>query len=510
MSPRDSLLEWLRGAAKRAWRQQCLREGAWGIAGVSAVVALHEILRRCGTAVPVMTALRPLLVLAALTVVIVVAVRTFRRPALEDVAAAADARAGLHDELLSAQWFARTAVSGGLVDLHLGRAADAARALDLRTLFPLRIPRPALAITAVAIVIAGGAAAWPVDPPGERQPEVGPLANGRIAPDREATTAVEAERPADGADGRGPNAAQREQGTAWWQQVESLAKDLVGRPAGQSLAEAIAARDARAAARALRATRDAAKIDGGSGAIDTPGEQMNDTMAKDILARLSALLQQEENAPGAARSPAVPDGDRPTAQLDRELRQDDADAQRGARREQTPGEDAVNTSLRALSRSSTGGRDAVHGEADSTEGAGRANVSGGAMGRRINTSTAGSGEGDQPTGNAAPPPVDDTVLGSRTQRLAVQLKSVQVNATPSDENNGDEDPAGTEESFYAATRAQAARVALSSGQAVSRAGAEDATAAERSPLEYREAVKRYTLARHRREPDPNRAAGGQR
>lgn len=502
MSPREFLMGRLSEASTRMWRQACVRGGAWGGALLSVLAACHELVQRMIPVPAVVAAIRPLLLLAAIGVVVGAGVRMVRRPTLARAAAATDARAGLRDELLSAHWFTLSAETGGIVDLHVARAASGARSLDLRRLFPLRLPRNAVVVTAVSCLIAGLALGLPVHTAKPGAAEGTPVEGhahrvGDVSRDMPATSPEVVGQEVDAGDGR----------TALWKQVETLARDLVGRPAGQSLAEAIAARDARAAAQALRAARDAAAATTTGGApVEQSGEQMNDAMAKDILARLSALIQQEEASPPAPRGPASSESDRSTAQLDRELRQEDEDAQRGARRDQTPGEDAVNTSLRALSRSSTGGRDAVHGEADTTQGAGRASVGGGAMGRRINTSTAGSGEGDQPTGEAARTPEDDVVLGRKTERLAVQLKAVKVQQRDGDEKDPEDDQAGTEESFYAATRAQAARVSLSSVEATLRSSAETASSAERSPLEYREAVKRYTLARHQRERDPNRAA----
>ncbi len=298
---------------------------------------------------------------------------------------------------------------------------------------------------------------------------------------------------ADADDGRSRAAA------ALWKQLDALAGELSRRPGGPSLAQAVAARDARAAAQALRDAKqaDAAQTTAGGGTAK-PDEQMTSALAADILDRIAALMKAGD-ADGGARQPAAADPDRPTARLDRELRADQDDAQKSAPREQSAGEDALNTSLRALSRSSTGGRDNVHGEADSTEGAGRANVGGGAMGRRVNTSTAGAGDGDQPTG-AATAPEGDQVLGRKTERLAVQLRTVRLPRADDAARDDPDDPAGTEESFYAATRAQAARTAFASVGAVSRSTAEAAQAGSTAPLEFRDAVKRYTLARHRREP----------
>lgn len=514
MTARERLLDWLDGAVLRTSRQQRLRRVAWCLALLAGIVAIHTTVKRLSGEPAVSVAVGVLLGLVAAGVVIGTAILLPRRPSTSSVVASVDSRAGLRDELISAQWFLREAAGGsdGFVDLHVAHAWEAVRGLDLPRLVPMRIPRNAVLVAVAAGCVAAAATLWPA-PPGGSTADDG-AGGGRLV--RAGEAGRDGLRSADGIAGdvdrdardpdRGEASARRD---ALWKQVESLARDLIGRPEGQTLAEAIAARDARAAAQALRAAKEA-KADGAKAdeaMPESPGEQMNETMARDILDRLSALMKEEAAAP---RPPEAPrESESSTARLDRELRREDEDAQRAGRRESSPGEDYVNTSLRALSRSSTSGRDVVHGEADSTEGAGRASVSSGAMGRRINSSTAGSGEGDQPTGEGAPPPSDDQVLGARTQRLAVQLKAVQVKQADGDERRDEDlERTGTEESFYEATRAQAARVGMSAVRASAQGGGESVSGAEGSPIEFREAVRRYSLTRHRREPDPNAARGG--
>ena len=64
---------------------------------------------------------------------------------------------------------------------------------------------------------------------------------------------------------------------------------------------------------------------------------------------------------------------------------------------------------------------------------------------------------------------------------------------------GREDRDGAEESFYAATQAQAAKTDYETVAAVQIGGAEQVGSDQRLPLAYRDAVKRYTLRQHRRE-----------
>ena len=140
------------------------------------------------------------------------------------------------------------------------------------------------------------------------------------------------------------------------------------------------------------------------------------------------------------------------------------------------------------------------------DGAGRASVSGGAMGRRVGVSSAGAGEGDQPGANVTPQADGDSIFGKKTERLEVQLRNVKVPEATLDATE-EEDRGGTEEASYAATRAQAAHTSAQSVISGSSSSAESVLNGQQSPLEYREAVKRYTLTRHRREAEQRAAAG---
>jgi hypothetical protein len=495
MPPREMLLRWLNDAAARVRRQRALHDAMWAAAGLMVLAACHAAVVAFAGAPAIVAAIGPLLLLVAFAVVVGFGVRRWQRADLAEVASAADARAGLHDELLSAHWFATQTDAAPFVDRHVRHAVQIAGDLDVAHLFPLRVPHHAVVIGAVALLVAVAAHAWPrardVTRPDTREVAG---SSSRVVRDEPRSPVAGSDAEAEAEHGRSRAIA------ALWTQLESLA-------GGSSLAQAVAARDARAAAQALRDAKPGHAVQttagGGTAKAD---EQMTSALAADILDRIAALTKVGEAA-GGTRQPAATDPDRPTASLDRELRADQDDAQKSAPREQSAGEDALNTSLRALSRSSTGGRDNVHGEADHPEGAGRANVSGGAMGRRINTSTAGSGDGDQPTG-AVTAPEGDQVLGRKTERLAVQLRTVRLPRAEDAARDDPEDPAGTEESFYAATRAQAARTAFAAVGAAAGPTAETAQAGEVSPLEFRDAVKRYTLARHRRESD--RSAGDAR
>jgi hypothetical protein len=61
-------------------------------------------------------------------------------PKLTRAASSLDHRARLNDEVLSAWWFLTQEDSGPWVDLHIGKAAEKARSLDVGGLFPVRVP----------------------------------------------------------------------------------------------------------------------------------------------------------------------------------------------------------------------------------------------------------------------------------------------------------------------------------------------------------------------------------
>jgi hypothetical protein len=159
----------------------------------------------------------------------------------------------------------------------------------------------------------------------------------------------------------------------------------------------------------------------------------------------------------------------------------------------SPEEQALNTTLQAMSRDSTGGREAIRGEANPMQGLGRTSVGSGAMGRRINVSTGGAGDGEQPQGNPQGDAEAEPVLGKKTLRLQLQMQTVTIDSPDSD------DSGGADESFYAATQAQAARTRYEDVVAEQHTGAEHSSGAGQLPLAYRDAVKEYTARQHRRE-----------
>jgi hypothetical protein len=220
---------------------------------------------------------------------------------------------------------------------------------------------------------------------------------------------------------------------------------------------------------------------------------MNAQLAQGILERLQALVESASAGVLEART------DRPapaqqTAHLTEQLREEVSETQRDKGGRHSEGETHLNDMLRAISRSSVGERQVVQGDGELAQDHGRTSLGGGAMGRRVGVSRAGAGDGERPQGNPGGETMSEPVLGARTERLQAQLQKVRV--------AGGEDARleqGSQEDFYAATRAQAAQLDYRAIGVAPTVATEAVVAGEHAPLAYREAVKQYSLRQHRKE-----------
>jgi hypothetical protein len=484
MSEREPVLEWLDRAAARARFASRLREAACVACALLALLALHQGLRLVISAPEVLAALLPFFFLAAAGAGAVFAVRMWRAPTLTQAAAAADSRAGLKDELRSALWFAQHGGGGPVAGLLLARAARTVQALDARRLFPLALPplvASALGLALAAVALTGllpGLGSLQGTPAAAPPPAAGPVAV-RASQRNETARTAEYES---------PGASVSERARAVWAELEDLASALADDAESQAIGQAIAAHDAAYAARLLEVLQRRRGVDRSTVPAARPDtEQMSDALAQGILERLQEILkeqaQAEQAAPGRAEA-LVP-------HLTEQLRED-AEVQKGEPSgQQSAGETALNAVLRAINRSSIGQRDVLGGAGAAGEEAGRTNIGGGAMGRRVGTSRAGAGEDERSQADPAGDAEAEPVLGRKTQRLQAQLQRIKVEPSPG------EDRSGAEESLYAATRAQSARAGYQSVAARAHQEAEGRASGERMPLAYRDAAKRYTLEQHR-------------
>jgi hypothetical protein len=479
MSERDILTQWLGRAARRLRLNLWLREASAMACWLLCAAALYQTIRVLLGVPEVVAALLPLFVLGGAGLVALFGWRVSRRPTLAQAAAAADRRADLKDQLGSALWFSQQGAVSPVIALLLERATHTVLRLELERLFPIVVPRglPIAGLLAVLGVVLAGLSPRVAAPVVNSAATANPAAsiNTRGQQTDQESAAVQ---------------TQREQAAA--RQLDDLVRELGSNASPEAIAQALGTRDARSTAQLLDAIRRRqAAQPSATRAAHPQGEQMSDALAQGILERLKQL----SNEGGEVQPPSpIEDGDRSTARLQRELREEQEDVQRSRPGEQSAREDALNTALRAISRNSTGGREMVRGETQAQQDAGRTSVGGGgAMGRRVGVSQAGGGNGEQPRSNPDGNDEGDPVLGRKTQRLDVQLQTVKV------EQSADDDRNGAEDAFYAATQAQASKLEYENVTARSRQRMERDASGERTPMAYRDAVRQYMLEQHRRE-----------
>jgi hypothetical protein len=480
MSEHDFLHRWLARAAARMRACERLRVAGLLACALLGLLALHLALRALLPAPPVLAALTPLFLLAALACLAAFGWLFARRVTLAQAAAAADARAGLNDELKSAYWLGEPAPREGIVALLLQRACDDAQRLDARRLFPLRTPSTAVAALGLGALCAALAGLAP------QVAETAPVAALPLSSN--------AHRAGAAAAGDAPAAHTEDRQRALWSALDQLAERITGSAQAEAIKRAVAARDAQRAAQLVGATQ---RRDAAAAAQDPrarpDGEQMTAELAQGILERLQELMRGDEDSPPAAGAPPAPQD---AGRLAEQLRQDLGDADRGRDERGSQGEMLLNAMLRAISRTTQGERQLAQGGGEAGEESGRAQTSGGAMGRRVSRTRAGGNDGEQATGDPAGELEADPVLGARTQRLQAQLHKARVERSADDDDAGGE---GREDSFYDATQAQAAQLALRDVAGAAHPSGETPVAGQQTPLAYRDAVKRYSLSQHRRE-----------
>src|SRR5258708_433625 len=229
MSDHEILLRWLATAAARMGWSRRMRELGRFACALAALGLLAEILEIFGVPAPVFSAVAAVLATAALAVVALFAWRLTRPTTRAQAAGAADTRAGLKDELKSAHWFAQRVTRDAFVELLLLRAARTAQTLDARRLFPLAVPRSALAALTLATLTA--ALAWfspRIALPVTQEPMSGPASSafGRTR----AAAAGENEIEKAEAQPASPNGPDQDELTATWARLEPLTKELPPSP----------------------------------------------------------------------------------------------------------------------------------------------------------------------------------------------------------------------------------------------------------------------------------------
>jgi hypothetical protein len=486
MSDRDTLLHWLTTAAARAgWSRRMPELGRFACVLI-ALALLAEVFQALSLPPPFLSTLTALLVLAALCVAALFAWRLARPITLAQAAQAADTRAGLKDQLKSAHWFAQRPAPDALVELLLMRAARTAQRLDARGLFPLGVPRSALAALVLALVT--GALAWfspRIAWPTARDSAAAPVvANSQ--PAQRAMRKNEAKKLAP--EMTWPELALRYDQSAAWAQLEQMAQQL---PAGadvEAIGRAVAARDAPLTAQLLQASQReqaAAEQDADARSRD---EQML-AAAQGMLERLQDIFSKETTR----RDPSMRAGEEPTARITQEVQGQSREEKRKIRGTQAQGEIQFNPRLRALTRRSAASQEIAQAAGEAAEAGSQTSVDGEAKGAPDDSkSRSGGSSGEHPESSATAAD-SQPVLGEQAIRLEVQLREVRV------ERTDDPQLQATEESFYAATQRQASEVAYERIVTRWRAQREATLQPGRTPFSYREAVKRYFLTQHGRE-----------
>ncbi len=493
MSERDIVYRWLGDAARRIRVNERLEDSSRALIALLSVAIAYALLNAAVVVRPVVGALSPvlLLVVAGVFVFFVwrIVIRDLLRPLNRARAAAmVDARGNLNNELSSAFWFVSSSLSDRFVRLHLAHAVQTVRRLELPHLLPLSLPRSLPFAVVLAVITALVMWMSPrLDDTGDEASAVHSVA--RSAGDSIGLQDAPIE------EGFEADEFAAERSAVAWLKVEQLARELRSGPQTSEIAQAIAARDARTASQLLAGMNRRQAAQPASARTAKPEtEQMSAQLAKGIVERLQSLLNQggawseQSGADTGAQST-----ERLTDQLTRELREEMDNSQPGLPGEMSPEEQALNTTLQGMSRESTGGSEVIRGETNPMQGLGRTTVGSGAMGRRIGVSSAGAGSGEQPHGNPQGDAEAAPVLGGKTLRLQLQMQTVTIDQRQADSSDG------SEESFYAATQAQASRAQYQDIVAGQQSGIEQSISDQQLPLAYRDAVKEYSERQHRRD-----------
>jgi hypothetical protein len=435
---------------------------------------------------PALFALSALLLLVAIGAAAFFSWRCAPLPSVSSAADEADARADLKDELKSAYWFARLDTQSAAQALMLRHAAQTVRRLDVREVFPLRLPgsfSAAVALSAIALALAlGGRFATQPAVPGiavagdlKREARAAPsIGNARDAASFPFEAAASSPSP-------------REE-SELWRKAQALAQSLNGEERAE-LQRAIETRDLKRVRELLEPSEQPALVGPAGPDARQQASQVSADVAQGILERLHSLLGQGSEPKREAAAQAGNDhedgvpGWRDNGAPDTQRRDT----------EQHTTMDALNDALKALSQAATGDRPMANGPPGQTsQNNGSTNINGGAMGMRVNTSQAGPGGEDTPPDTPSEG-VGQPVLGKPTLRLAAQLQRLATGTAHDDPGSG------SSEGFYAATQAQAARLDFAAAQARQPGANEAALAREQVPIAYRASVKRYFLTEHSKE-----------
>lgn len=480
-SERHLLFEWLGRGARRLRANDCLRDGARASCALFASAALYLLLERSGVPRAVLTAIVPFFLFAGAAAIGWLGWRCMQGRSLQTVAAIADARCRLNDELLSACWFAREETPSAWEALMLGRAVRTTGTLDVRAVFPLRAPRSlasaaGLGTAVLALMFAGSGTGVPAD---RSAGVIRSLAvQSRSGDDTEANEIASRAR---------AMAATAGVDKSVWNRAEALARNL---RSGAELAELKRAIESGDADRVREWVERAAQVANAAAASSDSRDPAGDDRVRtgqDLPAGLPGL--PDDGSP--PRKNAVEPADRTE------------DEQAGKKeRAPEPPKDRLDTEIGALedalSKLEEGGGgghlEEANGPPPGPESQRRGQAPpGDSEAQHAFTVDSGTdpAEGTPPagpSGNSGGP-----VQSSPVARLAIRMKRLDDRVAAGESTlHGKESP-------YTVSQAGTARTGLSEVRPV-RPGASDAALArEQIPVAYRASVRRYFLTEHGKE-----------
>ncbi|MBL8533220.1 MAG: hypothetical protein JNL33_05125 [Betaproteobacteria bacterium] len=484
------LLAALEPAVRRVKTRDRIRELGWIAGSLSAAFGVHLILLATNLPQDIALAARTTCMGVAMVVLGRCAWKFLRRPSMHAVAAELDEKSGLDDVLKSAYWFASRGSPSAWESALLTRATRTVRGIDLVQVLPVRMSGGAARAAVLgALVLAAGLLAGRTDVQRAVMPEVEVLF-GRghgitsVEPSPNSidddSNASPPDSVAAAGDGPSPNpgssADRRPDGAASDPDVEAEAGSTGPRGSEGPRGGHIRAREA--------AGESEPAAPGEGGALQQALE-LSAALARGAVERVQSFLgraspQTKRADLGADLAEARSGAGQGVARQDAQQEHTTMNEMSQAMQQLTPSLDGDRP---APARSTT--------EPPSQGGGGKANITGGADGMRVNLDQIGDDGDDTPPD--APLSEPGTLHGKRTERLAVTLDRIMDTA------RGTQTAAGASEGFYAASQAQAARVELSPVADTARGRSEAALSGSTVSAAQRNAVKRYFLLEHGRE-----------
>jgi hypothetical protein len=496
MSDREILFRSLRRVAARlSWSRRVPELGRL-VCLLVALALAAEILKVFGVPAQVLSGLAPLLLFIALVAVAVFVWRIVRPTTLAQAAGAADARAGLRDELKSAYWFAEHPARDAFVEVLLARAARTAQAIDPRGLIPLAMPRSARAALVLALLT--GALAWfsprlnfpALHGSGPASALAAGVPSGDSGPAiNEFEKLLEQQRAS--ASTAPQDAVSMPDQKATWTQIEEAVGQLPAGGEHDAIRRAVAARDARLVAKLLQALRhkqaDAAELD----SIQRPGDEP--IAASLEHGSLERLQEDPEKGSKPVQAPPADDFAQPTARVRQQLREQAEEERRRITGMPAEGDPEFNPRMRAINRSGVAMRELKYAAGEAADAGAQTQADGPAMGPPDGKGRSGGSSGEHPESSFSTEFDPTPVLAAPTERLEAKMQRVRI------ERTGDPEQEATREEFFAETRRRASQVDYESLDVQWRTRREDVLQQGRTPLSYREAVKRYFLTQHGKE-----------